>query len=144
MMSRLQRMAMRCARLPAFYVGLGLVLLTLYVNVHSIPVTSPTQASSATAGSTRGELRTTIPTLQREGTLVANVRGHFELGGERARFVDARTGATYVCLENQVLQQIAIATSRQTTVGTDWIVRGTLTEFDGTNFLLLDRAIRSR
>lgn len=135
---------MRCARLPAFYVGLGLVLLTLWVNLHSIPVTSPTQASSTIAGDNRGDLRATISTLQREGTLVANVRGHFELGAERARFVDARTGASYICLENHALQQIAIATSRQTTVGTDWIVRGTLTEFDGTNYLLLDRAIRSR
>lgn len=135
---------MRCVRLPAFYVGLGLVLLTCWVNVHSIPVTSPSQASSATAGNHRGELRATIPTLQREGTLVANVRGHFELNGERARFVDARTGATYVCLENQALQQIAIASARQSAVGADWIVRGTLTEFDGTNYLLLDRAIRSR
>lgn len=135
---------MRCVRLPAFYVGLGLVLLTVWVNVHSIPVTSPSQASFATVQSNRGEPRTALPSLQREGTLVANVRGHFELNDQRARFVDARTGATYICLENQTLQQIAIASSRQTAVGSDWIVRGTLTEFDGTNYLLLDRAIRSR
>ncbi len=139
---RLQRMATRLVRLPAFWVVGGLLLVTAIVNVHAIPVASQSHASNASAIATPLD-QSVLKATQREGTTLTNVRGHFENSGDRIRFVNVHSGTTYVCLENLPLQQIMQSTSKSIT-SNEWIIRGHLTEFDGTNFLLIDRSIRAR
>jgi len=139
---RLQRMATRLVRLPAFWVVGGLLLVTAIVNVHAIPVASQSHASNASAIATPLD-QSVLKATQSEGTTLTNVRGHFENSGDRIRFVNVHSGTTYVCLENLPLQQIMQSPSKSIT-SNEWIIRGHLTEFDGTNFLLIDRSIRAR
>lgn len=142
MIRRMHRAAVRIVCLPAFWMIWGLLLVTSYVNFRSVPVTAPAHASATSDHLMR--LRNANPrSLQREGSTIDSRRGKFEIGSGRTKFVDAANGSAYICLENLTLQQAtATATKAQST--NDWIVRGTLTEFDGNNYLLIDRAIRAR
>lgn len=142
MIQRLNRAAVRIVSLPAFWMLWGLLLVTSYVNFRLLPVTA--QGHAATASDHFSSLRKSNPSpLQREGSVADPWRGKFQFESGRIQFVDASSGLAYTCLENLTLQQAtSIATKPQ--LAGDWIVRGTLTEFDGNNYLLIDRAIRAR
>lgn len=142
MIQRLNRAAVRIVSLPAFWMLWGLLLVTSYVNFRLLPATA--QGHAAISSDPAASLRNPSGnSLQREGSVVDPWRGKFQSDSGRIQFVDASTGLVYTCLENLTLQQAtSIATKPQ--LAGDWIVRGTLTEFDGNNYLLIDRAIRAR
>jgi len=76
----------------------------------------------------------------REGTEIVDQLGHFQNSGDRVVFSTADGKRRYIGLENLNLERIArtIANSPQTL---QWGVTGTITEYRGTNFLLIHRAI---
>jgi len=76
----------------------------------------------------------------REGTELVDQAGHFETAGERLLFVTERGDVRLLGLENLNLERIA-----RTVAGypgqVDWLVTGTVTEYRGTGFLFVERAV---
>jgi len=76
----------------------------------------------------------------REGTELVDQVGHFEPAGQRLLFVTERGDVRLLGLENLNLERIA-----RTVAGypgqVNWLVTGTVTEYRGTSFLLVERAV---
>lgn len=78
--------------------------------------------------------------LHREGTKIKNEPGRFAPVGTRINFVTS-AGVQYVCLENLNLERVArIMGSTPDTV--EWVISGTVTEYQGSNYLLIERSTR--
>ncbi len=76
----------------------------------------------------------------REGSNLEDVSGRFEITGDRITFYRADGGESYRVLENLALERIAQVLS-DTREKRPWIVKGTITEFQGANFLLVNHAV---
>lgn len=77
---------------------------------------------------------------QREGTKLVDQNGTFEFLGDRAAFVPTGTKESYRVLENLALERI----SRQqgdVRSSQEWSISGVLTEYRGTNYLLVTKAV---
>lgn len=77
---------------------------------------------------------------QREGTKLVEQSGTFEFLGDRAAFVPTGGKESYRVLENLALERI----SRQqgdVRSSQEWFISGVLTEYRGTNFLLVTKAV---
>jgi hypothetical protein len=76
----------------------------------------------------------------REGSLLTEERGSFELAGERVLFIPAGSKDSYRVLENlaleRVLREMEDAREQKT-----WAVSGQLTEFKGANYLLVTKSL---
>ena len=81
--------------------------------------------------------------IMREGTLLTDVKGRFRKQGERFQFIEDGSNKSYKCLENLSLQRID-ASQQDDDRKVAWIVCAKVTEFKGENFLVLEKAIRSR
>ncbi|MCS7306240.1 MAG: hypothetical protein NZ602_14175 [Thermoguttaceae bacterium] len=96
-------------------------------------------------GKTDAPNRTALPARPnrlREGTRISQHKGTFTLTGDRVIFSSlAGELPTMVVLENLNLQRVLqnVQTNPQQEI---WLVTGRVTEFQGTNYLLLERAIR--
>ncbi|HEX5443673.1 MAG TPA: hypothetical protein VFW87_07585 [Pirellulales bacterium] len=78
--------------------------------------------------------------LHREGTKIKDEPGRFALVGNRINFVTA-AGLQYVCLENLNLERVArIMGSTPDSVA--WVISGSVTEYQGSNYLLIERSTR--
>jgi hypothetical protein len=75
---------------------------------------------------------------QREGVAFEQ-EGMVQFSGERLTFVSPDGKLRLLMLENLALDRVA-RTLRDSTVKIHWKLSGTLTEFQGSNYLLLDRA----
>lgn len=83
-----------------------------------------------------------IPNRLREGTKISQQKGIFKITGDRVIFSSLDEALPkWVVLENLNLQRViqAIHGSPREEI---WIVTGRVTEFQGTNYLLLERATR--
>jgi hypothetical protein len=76
----------------------------------------------------------------REGTRVVDQQGTFKLEGQRATFFGAGGRGQYVGLENLNLERIVRAIN-DGAGQQQWIVTGTVTEYQGVNFLLVEKAV---
>jgi len=76
----------------------------------------------------------------REGTVVTGQGGTFRRTGERLAFFPSDGTGRLVCLENRNLERIARAIE-ETPGRLLWSVSGTLTEYRGVNFLMVECAI---
>ena len=65
--------------------------------------------------------------------------GHFRMTGDRVAFFATEKKGRFIALENLNLQRIAQAIAEQPEKRL-WKVTGTLTEYRGENFLLVQRA----
>lgn len=76
----------------------------------------------------------------REGTKLDNTIGRFAINGDRVAFFSDDDQPALALLENLALERIA---QMLTTVGEErkWNVSGTITEFQGKNYLLVSRAV---
>jgi len=81
-------------------------------------------------------------TIDREGTQVRKLRGQFIEVGRRWEFTSDHGSISYRLLENLALQRAAAAI-RQDAEDNHWTVHGTLTEFEGRNYLLLKAIVRA-
>ena len=76
----------------------------------------------------------------REGTRIVDQPGHFRLTGDRIVFFSTQHNARYVVLENLNLERIAKAMADQPS-RRKWKVTGTLTEYHGDNYLLVEKVV---
>jgi hypothetical protein len=76
----------------------------------------------------------------REGTELVEHVGHFEMAKERLVFVSDRGGVRLVGLENLNLERISQTIANSPSQLT-WKISGIVTEFRGTNYLLVRRAL---
>lgn len=76
----------------------------------------------------------------REGTKIIDLPGYFRITGDRAIFYSNRRNSRYVALENLNLERIVAAMADQPRQR-KWKVTGTLTEYRGENYLLVEKAV---
>ena len=76
----------------------------------------------------------------REGTRLTDIFGSFQTAGDRVSFHPEGKSESYRVLENLALQRIDeyLGANRGTPI---WTVSGVMTEFRGSNFLLVSKAI---
>ena len=81
----------------------------------------------------------TVVERLREGTVISDQDGYFKLTGDRLTFYfsDERR---FGCLENLNLERVAKVVGENPDA-LQWIVSGTITEFQGSNYLLISRAV---
>jgi hypothetical protein len=82
-------------------------------------------------------------TRLREGATLTDEPGTFQLVGKRLVFVGERDGRQFVSLENLALERV-VRLVQQAASPYTWVVSGTVTEFQGANFLLIERAVIRR
>jgi hypothetical protein len=90
------------------------------------------------SGTTEGSAA--VVERKREGSKLIDEVGSFRITGDRATFISADGQRQYIGLENLNLERI-VRTVGDDPDPLDWIVAGTLTEYQGTNYLLVTRAI---
>lgn len=79
----------------------------------------------------------------REGTRLAEMVGTIVQNGNRYQFLDEKQGQPLTLLENLALERVLRI--QQAYFGTiRWQISGTVTEFRGQNYLLLERAMLRR
>lgn len=131
---------MRILRSPAFWVVLTACSVACFANL-----SGTSGHVSAIMASDRPSLAqmSKQESLAREGTSLADVKGRFRKQGERFLFIEEGAGKPIKCLENLCLQRVA-ANQQDDDRKVVWLVSARLTEFNDENFLILDKAVRSR
>ena len=81
--------------------------------------------------------------ILREGTPLVDVKGRFRWQGERFQFMEEGSNKSFKCLENLSLQRVD-ASQQDDDRKVIWLVTAKVTEFKGENFLVLEKAVRSR
>jgi hypothetical protein len=76
----------------------------------------------------------------REGTKVEKLAGYFKLTGDRVTFYPAEGKQHFGGLENLALERIA-RTVKDSPSQLNWIITGTITEYRGSNYLLVTHAV---
>jgi hypothetical protein len=80
----------------------------------------------------------------REGGEIVNQAGYFRATGNRLAFESADNKRSFIALENHNLERVA-QTVAENAKRLEWIVSGTISEYRGENFLLVNRAeLKSR
>lgn len=79
----------------------------------------------------------------REGTELKDVQGYFRFVEDRVVFFRSNGDARYIGLENLNLERIVKEITNNPTQ-LEWNVFGTVTEYQGANYLLIRRAVLSR
>jgi hypothetical protein len=82
-------------------------------------------------------------TRLREGAVLNEQPGTFQLVGNRLVFAFDGEARQLVILENLALERV-IRLVRQSAAPQSWVVSGTVTEYQGSNYLLIDRAVIRR
>jgi hypothetical protein len=137
---------MRVFRSPAFWVVLLSSCIAVVANVHErsgFGGRNSTLADDRPSLAKMGEI-----TVLRESTGVSELRGRFRKLGERYLFeedANANTAAKrpFKCLENSCLQRVVAAMQNEDRKQV-WLVTARVTEFNDENFLLLEKAVRTR
>jgi hypothetical protein len=132
---------MRILKSPALWVIVTVGCMAVFANLsgdHSM------QSNSAMA-SDRPSLSQMAKedSAMREGAVLADVKGRFKKQGERFFFTDETTNKSYKCLENLCLQRIATSQQDEDRK-VIWLVFAKVTEFNGENFLIIEKSVRSR
>lgn len=78
---------------------------------------------------------------QREGVKLTDRRGRFERRGERYVFLSDAPVSQFMVLENLMLERVANVLADAAGGQLRWSVSGTITEYRGVNYVLLDRAV---
>ena len=88
---------------------------------------------------TRAEATNKNEFRKREGAAFSS-EGYVQFTGERLTFISEDGQERLVLLENLALDRLS-RTIRDTNLKTRWKVFGTITEYQGSNFLFLNRAV---
>ncbi len=84
-----------------------------------------------------------VKTRLREGTELHDAHGYFRFVEDRVVFFQSDGDARYTGLENLNLERIVSEITNNPTQ-LEWTIVGTITEYHGTNYLLVRRAVLSR
>lgn len=131
----------RSSRLPAF--------VLMLVSGLFVPAWADDSASLPVSGSPRGVVpppiaRQPAPRLpgqrRREGARLVEQAGKFEFVGDRIAFFPSGEQESLRVLENLAAERI-IRLLGESRGQQDWLVSGTLTEFRGSNYLLVTKAV---
>jgi hypothetical protein len=76
----------------------------------------------------------------REGSKLVDVVGRFQVTGDRAAFQPADSKSRFLCLENLNCERVARIVG-ESPEPLDWIVQGTITEYRGENYVLINQAV---
>lgn len=78
----------------------------------------------------------------REGTKVLDRVGRFQISGDRTTFTSSQGSSeeSFRVLENLMLERVTQLVNESPTER-QWLISGTITEFRGANYLLLQRAV---
>lgn len=106
------------------------------------PAEVPPRPSARASAEAQEPVQASLPRL-REGTELTSVRGWFRIVDGRVLFFPSDNDARYIGLENLNLERITAELAGSPSQ-LEWSVSGTITEFRGTNYLLVRRAILSR
>ena len=127
------RLRLRLVR-PALWVALALVAMVLAFAPSGQGWEGPKPAAQKSPPPLQGSRRA------REGTELVDQVGRFETAGDRIVFVTERGTVRLIGLENLSLERIA-RTLANDPGPLEWKVTGTVTEYRGTNFVLIHRAM---
>ncbi len=115
--------------LICFFVILGNVA---WAPAQAVPSSRSKSASSSKSGQARFSLR--------EGMRIVGQSGYFRMTGDRIIFFSNQQNTRYMVLENLNLERIA-DTLADRPRQRKWKVTGTLTEYRGDNYLLVEKAV---
>ena len=132
---------MRAIRSPAFWVILASGSMAVFANLGGDRQLS----SNSIMASERPPLSKMAKddSILREGTPLVDVKGRFRRQNERFQFVEEGSNKSFKCLENLSLQRVD-ASQQDDDRKVVWLVSAKVTEYKGENFLVLEKAVRSR
>jgi len=131
---------MRVLKSSSFWVISTALVLAAYVNL-----SGELPNSKAIMASDRPSLAQMSKTdsMMREGTPLTDIKGRFKKQGDRFLFVEEGATKSYKCLENLCLQRVTTNLQDDDRAAT-WLISAKFTEFNDTNFLIVEKAVRSR
>ncbi len=123
---------------PIFWIAIAAASIAFLVNV------SPARTSDAAiAKESKQASAQDLSSMQREGAKLAKVVGTFQQSSGRFCFVPkSNPKQNYCCLENLMLQRVAVALGEQSSFA-EWKISGELTEFQDANYLIIQTAERA-
>lgn len=135
---------LRVLRSPTFWVILISMAIATVVNVGEQSGYWSSSSSNANAGDRPALVKmATEPTIMREGAAMNDIKGKFRKVGDRYCFTEDGSNVTYKCLENIGLQRVAASIQNEDRKLV-WLITAKVTEFNEENFLLLEKAVRTR
>ena len=131
---------MRVLKSSSFWLISTALVLAAYVNL-----SGDLPNSNAIMASDRPSLAQMSKTdsMMREGTPLTDIKGRFKKQGDRFLFVEEGATKSYKCLENLCLQRVTTNLQDDDRAAT-WLISAKFTEFNDTNFLIVEKAVRSR
>lgn len=142
---RVENLVHRAGKSVAFWVLSGICVVACLVNLSSNKAwlnASQTFAQDGNSGRTAGR-QDDVKSRLREGTGLNDMSGTFKIAADRVLFVDASNPQVHFrCLENLMLQRV-YQSIRDDDRDNNWIVQGSITEYLGDNYLLLERVVRA-
>ena len=131
---------MRVLKSSSFWVISTAFVLAGYVNLSGdLPQSNAIMASDRPSLAQMAKQES----LMREGTPLTDIKGHFKKQGDRFLFVEEGATKSFKCLENLCLQRVTTNLQDEDRAAT-WLVSAKFTEFNNTNYLLVEKAVRSR
>jgi hypothetical protein len=121
-------------------IGLSLLLLAALLVSRQWPASGAEAVDrAALPAEQEGGRQNTVERL-REGTILSEQAGRFQPAGDRLMFYLSENGQRLGTLENLNLERIAklVVDSPDPL---EWIVSGMVTEYQGVNYLLVERAV---
>jgi hypothetical protein len=136
--------SIRFLRSPAFWVIFVCAAIATIVNIgeHGSILGRSSSYASADDRPSLAEMATEA-TILREGATLNELKGRFRKAGDRLMFQEEGSSKSYKCLENVCLGRVATAMQNEDRK-LIWMVSAKVTEFGDENFLLLEKAIRTR
>jgi len=132
--------SMRVLKSSSFWVISSALVLTTYINLSGdLPNSNTIMANDRP---TLAQMSKT-ESLMREGTPLTDVKGRFKKQGDRFLFVEEGATKSFKCLENLCLQRMTTNLQDDDRAAI-WLISAKFTEFNDTNFLIVEKAVRSR
>ena len=131
---------MRILKSSSFWVISTALVLAAYVNLSGdVPQSNAIMASDRPSLAQMSKQES----LMREGTPLTDIKGRFKKQGDRFLFVEDGATKSFKCLENLCLQRVT-TNLQDDDRSTTWLISAKFTEFNDTNYLLVEKAVRSR
>ncbi len=146
-MSKVHRTLKRIARSASFWVFVSVTSTTILVNLNVDSNSNASKGLWSNAALAEDTLQIPSATkersLLREGSSVVESKGKFRIVKDRLVFQEDGSTRSFVCLENQMLQRVASYLSEEDR-RLVWVVTGRITEYESSNYLLIEKATRGR